>query len=332
MGESMTFIGKVDDALTLAREGVLYFQKVGDQYSEVSCMDVLIGVLMAKNEDAEAGRTCEKALAITHLLPDIRWRAHIRQTFVRMHNKRREHTEAVSSGKESLRIYQERDLPEDVVVALNALIGTYLDKGQGSEAVRVGKDTLAFLKNTGDKRMEAAGLYAIATAYCGKGELDQALMTAQDVQKMMKECKNKDGEAQAFGIVAQYHVRLGNIRPAVRAAKKQLELYKKLKNRSKQADALGLLGVIFMAGTKCQDAILNLIAAKELAGSLLHRRDQVSYAAKLVSAYVQAMDAATSTEEKEKILDEGRKAAEEAHFLSENFMDDNLKATVTFWV
>jgi len=148
---------------------------------------------------------------------------------------------------------------------------------------------------------------------------------------MMKECKDKEGEAQALGVVADCHLRLQDIRPAARAAKKQLDLYKRLGVRSKQMEAFDQLGQIFLCGGKNQDAISNIIAAKDLAGNLHRRRDEVIYATKLVRAYIQAMDEATSTEEKENILDVGQKAAEEAHLLSENFIDEKLKASATFW-
>lgn len=197
-----------------------------------------------------------------------------------------QYKQAVKTYEESIIIFRETDVDEQLLALILILMGgdppegyenrplealenrllnnlgvVYLDMGEYEQALNAFEKVLTTHRKVGSKASEGVSLINIGNVYYQRGQYQQALQTYFDALAIHKEVGNRQEEAIALGSIGLTHATLGQYDSAQDYLQQVLVVADEINEPSLKGPTFSNMGVIYLSLRKYDDALESFLQA-----------------------------------------------------------------------
>ncbi len=316
MGLAYEALNKLPDALQNFQDSLAIKRRIGQLRGAAAGLSELgnIQAQLGKPEAAQA--SFQEALKIRRDIGDKRGAGATLLDFGNFVDDRGDHDQALQLYKESLQIQRDTGNESLQAICLNNIGSTYFSKGEYEDALTYFQQALQLREKSKVPQDIVDSVHNVAETSAMMGRYDQAIsqyMRALELHRTMNDARGAAIESYSIGTLFDYQGRFG---AAINSKQDALKAFRDLKDRTFwMAEILGGYADALILGGRGDEAKSHLDEAlglsRELkndglvAQTLSWQGDALYYRGDAKSArplYVRALQAATHTTERDKVL------------------------------
>jgi tetratricopeptide (TPR) repeat protein len=212
--------------LETAKDGVLYFQKLGDKKGAAAALHLVAAVQYAtytrKDTPREAQRAAATAMTFYRDLGDKDGEVAVLHTMMFQSLAREQPEEAIKAAQDIVSFHQAAGEKKDAAGALDIIANIYLLMEKYSKALRVAQDALTIVRELRDLKAELGIMNTVASIQLVSQDGPAAMKAAEDMLDLYQKLEDKQGEVVAMTMIYKVHLMLGAQQQALQVATETL--------------------------------------------------------------------------------------------------------------
>ncbi len=285
LGVSLTYRGRVHEAIKVYFQALAIDQKINDKYGESNHLGNLGAAYRTLGQVEKAISYYEQALAISRKISHRQGEGVDLGNLGNAYRALGQVEKAISFFKQALAILREIGDRRGEGAHLGNLANAYRDLGQVEKAITYYEQALAIAREIGHRQNEGNWLGNLGAAYSALGHMEQAITYYEQALAIAREIGHRQNEGNWLGNLGAAYRTLGQVEQAISYYEQALVIAREIGDRQGESTELGNLGAAYRTLGQMEQAISYYEQALVIAREIGDRQGEGNRLGNLGNAY-----------------------------------------------